>query len=128
MRRQVALAEVLAERWAWFDEDFYEDEGRMGGTLHPVRPDGESDDERRIIETDSGCYGPYGVDRELIAAAPDMARALLALQWIEHDEAFFFCPSCNRNRPASAPTDGSGHAEDCVLIAALRRAGVVITP
>jgi hypothetical protein len=52
----------------------------------------------------------------LMAAAPDMARVLLAVEWGgEHEVAL--CPTC-------AQWKKDGHASDCKLDSALRKAGV----
>lgn len=71
----------------------------------------------------------------LIAAAPEMARALLSLEWAMSDEGDY-CPSCQANRPHNPrfkedlrqpyylETPGVGHRDDCVWLAALRKAGV----
>lgn len=54
---------------------------------------------------------------KLLAAAPDLARALLEVEWAE-DETGPYCPSCLRWRK-------KGHADDCATAAALRKAGVL---
>jgi hypothetical protein len=58
---------------------------------------------------------------ELAAAAPDMARVLLAIEWGGHCMSYgHHCPSCG-----AYPCDGEkGHKPDCALDAALRKAGV----
>lgn len=68
-----------------------------------------------------GAGGPEGVARaELAAAAPDMARVLLAVEWAGRssqggDDGM--CPACDRWKER-------GHMPDCALDAALRKAGV----
>ena len=55
---------------------------------------------------------------KLAAAAPDMARALLAIEWrggVQGDSGM--CPSCS-------VFAGFSHAPNCALDAALRKAGV----
>jgi hypothetical protein len=76
----------------------------------------------------------------LASAAPEMARTLLALEWINEDIYGPFCPSCNAVRYNEwrelsmsdaemwehirrVPGDNDHHA-DCALDAALRKAGV----
>jgi len=58
--------------------------------------------------------GPEGVARaKLAAAAPDMARLLLTLEWSSGD----FCPCCGQK-------DGSEHLSHCEWLAVMRKAGV----
>ena len=62
----------------------------------------------------------YGIPEEvarLAAAAPDLARALLELEWTG-PEAHRQCPSCGAS-------DVRGHYDECTLAAALRKAGVI---
>lgn len=90
------------------------------------------DNEIVIVETDGGCYPPRQGDQELIAAAPDMARVLLAIEWAGRagpaGDIRAACPSCGADR--SEMYDGRGpvvvvdHDADCALDAALRKAGV----
>jgi hypothetical protein len=57
----------------------------------------------------------YEADAKLMAAAPDMARVLLAVEWGGlTDPCAHVCPACGR----------SEHTPDCALDAALRKAGV----
>lgn len=64
-----------------------------------------------------------GEDYEVIArfasAAPDMARLLLEIEWTAPGDvgAVNACPFCDR-------WQRDGHAPDCALDAALRKAGV----
>lgn len=51
---------------------------------------------------------------QLASAAPDLYRALLAVEWRSGD-AGPRCPGCDR-------TKAYGHASDCALAAALRKA------
>lgn len=70
----------------------------------------------------------------LMAAAPDMARVLLAVEWSDHDEEGSKCPSCGA--PEYVPparydaageyigyTEGT-HEADCALKAAIEKAGL----
>lgn len=76
--------------WMWTDE--------KGGSLVPAKPynaylaaveaaqaSGDYGDVHyvpEIIQTDSGVYGPYGADRSLIAAAPELYAAVKSvLDW-----------------------------------------------
>jgi hypothetical protein len=52
----------------------------------------------------------------LVSAAPDMARVLLAVEWIRGRDGEECCSSCDEIRP--------DHDEACALDAALRKAGV----
>ena len=56
----------------------------------------------------------------LAAAAPDLVRALLAVEWIYqgHETGERECPWCMSE-------EWQPHAEDCVRQAALRKAGVI---
>lgn len=63
-------------------------------------------------------YGSEGDARILLAAAaPEMARMLLELEW-SGDEARYRCPACEA-------TAHPNHAPDCRLVAVLRKAGVL---
>jgi hypothetical protein len=77
-------------------------------------------------ETDAGAWG-YGLPRDvatLAAAAPDLVRALLAVEWGDGTR----CPSCGTKSGLSCTyeeCDGvHTHATNCELDAALRKAGV----
>lgn len=52
---------------------------------------------------------------KLVAAAPDMARVLLDIEWSAEEGRF--CPSCLHGR-------GEGHSDACALKAALMKAGL----
>jgi hypothetical protein len=54
---------------------------------------------------------------DLAAAAPDMARVLLAIEWSDTANEPDGCPSCGEPKHI-------GHDVDCALDAALRKAGV----
>lgn len=63
----------------------------------------------------------------LAAAAPDMARVLLAIEWgVDRAEYGGACPSCDCFNPdGDAPLGyAKGHEPACALDAALRKAGV----
>jgi hypothetical protein len=61
-------------------------------------------------------WGDDSNDRaKLAAAAPDMARLLIEIEW-QGDEVRYRCPSCGGGTP--------GHESDCALDAVLRKAGV----
>ena len=55
----------------------------------------------------------------LAAAAPDMARVLLAIEWEGH---LGLCPVCDGRRPEC---EGEGHRAGCAWVAALRKAGAL---
>jgi hypothetical protein len=55
---------------------------------------------KAIIETDGGVYGPYGDDRLLIAAAPDLLAALKLI--VDH-----FGDPLKVARPAIAKAEGN---------------------
>lgn len=137
------------ETWTWIDGEEAEDEfPEQGGTLYALRPDGRPDCDRRIIETDSGVYPPKGAERALIAAAPEMARLLLDLEWAGWNQEGYdpsdACPSCGQHPPSKFIVPArridaytrveaheeirGGHAPDCRWVAVLRKAGVLPTP
>lgn len=67
------------------------------------------------------------IDRaRLVSAAPDMARALIALEWSGYDrDQGKCCPSCEALGPDAFWSRASEpHRADCALDAALRKAGV----
>lgn len=68
----------------------------------------------------------YLYDREdrarLASAAPEMARVLLAIEWSGGGDGD--CPSCRGDRYYGTNAHPAGHAPDCALDAALRKAGV----
>jgi hypothetical protein len=53
--------------WVWIEDTLYGAPG-SGGEYTP-------DNREPIVETDSGYYPPRGMDRTLIAAAPDLLAA-----------------------------------------------------
>lgn len=63
---------------------------------------------------------------KLISAAPDLARALLAVEWIlDDDKLYWDCPACGGTKPGCSEWPHiEGHYSDCVLDAALKKAGV----
>ena len=73
-------------------------------------------------------------DARLAAAAPELVRALLEVEWVDVDigegDAPHYvssCPWCfGYERPLwIGHKDGHGHAPDCARQAALRKAGVI---
>lgn len=62
----------------------------------------------------------------LAAAAPDMVRVLLEMEW----KPLGTCPGCGGlgeaipDNPMTGPVAATGHRPDCALDAALRKAGV----
>jgi len=57
-------------------------------------------------------------DATLASAAPNLVRALLAVEWVEDDEGGEYCPACEWERGTTEV-----HGSDCRLDAALRKAG-----
>lgn len=57
------------------------------------------------------------------AAAPDMARVLLELEWTPHDESTDYCRMCGASKPDYGDAPGT-HAVGCALDAALKKAGI----
>lgn len=117
------------EEWRWDDD--------RKAIVTGVRDiDADADGWRVIVETDSGCYPPYGAERQLIAQAPAMARMLLALTWSRqaHDGCHAACPSCRATTTVlrfdgytyqMAEQPNGEHTDDCALVAVLRAAGVM---
>lgn len=91
----------------WFDSGL--------GSIDVIHPDGHT-------ETGVMTIDPCERTR-LVSAAPDLVRALLAVEWVELEPHNLVCPSCG----APDPTDlknGKGHEVHCALDAALRKSGV----
>ena len=83
------------------------------------------------ILTSSATDGPPDLERaKLAAAAPNMARLLrdLGCQW-DGSWASWFCRCCERSAEGRTEEDGPPasfpHAENCLLVAVLRKAGVL---
>lgn len=76
------MTEFSPGPWVWVGETEIRDKGEAGGSLVSatlMEQCAARDDWSRapeIIQTDSGVYGPYGADRNLIAAAPRLYGAL----------------------------------------------------
>jgi len=88
--------------WQWIEDTLYGPPNKSG-----YGPDGRE----AIVETDSGYYPPKGLDRNLIAAAPDLFAACIGtMLWIElqhpndHD-----CVIANVLRAAIAKAEGGAH-------------------
>lgn len=67
-------------------------------------------------------FGPMAEDdARLAAAAPDLARALLAVEWsgVSGYHRVPGCPSCG------SPQSSMKHDKHCELDAALRKAGII---
>jgi hypothetical protein len=98
------------------------------GSIDVIHPDGHT-------ETGVMTIAPWERTR-LVSAAPDLVRALLAVEWtsIEGDDGWSpeTCPSCHcrtmlpsDERPGTPFEDHPGkHSADCALDVALRKAGV----
>lgn len=73
-----------------------------------------------FVQAGESALRPTDADKaraRLAAAAPDLARALLELEWTG-PEANLRCSSCEAS-------DIRGHYDECALAAALRKAGVI---
>ncbi len=96
------------------DWDGYKGERRSTVSPHPTRWG---------WDTDGGIPG-YGIPRRaarLMAASPDLVRALLAVpEWI-----YWFSEKCAWCREPGPNASGGTHAPDCLRQAALRKAGVI---
>lgn len=61
---------------------------------------------------------------KLAAAAPDMARVLLDVEWQHRERSEYRrCPTCDGDE-TTEDEPRTGHRPDCALDAALRKAGV----
>jgi len=103
------IVKTLEESWLLKDGDI-------------VTSDGEC-----VIEQSYTGKAPNEAERyQLAAAAPDMARVLIAIEWRYPYEHGGVCPACDCFNPdGDAPIGyAKGHEEDCPLDAALRKAGV----
>lgn len=108
----------------WQNEEWTYDPDMVGGH--------EPDDWRAIpvVECGSGRL-EHHIDRStddararlrLAAAAPDMARLLVDIGQVDYGKP---CPVCREDvRSPGAGTYDSDHADDCRLVAVLRKAGV----
>ncbi len=71
---------------------------------------------------------PVGGDARarLAAAAPDLVRALLAVEWVRDEELYlgYECPWCGARNPDGS-IDTYHHEKPCTRQAALRKAGVI---
>jgi hypothetical protein len=63
-------------------------------------------------------------DLAFAAAAPDMCRALLAIEWQGGEFCAYQCPRCRVFECSDDPTFHGKHIEDCALDAALTKAGL----
>lgn len=130
------------ESWIAFDSD---DDGDDFGIYRSDVVTNEGGTMARDYVLDRGMLPE---DARLAAAAPEMARLLLSLEWAgwnqEGDDPADACPACYQGPPrtitkparridaytrieASQETLG-GHRHDCALIGVLRKAGVLPTP
>lgn len=61
--------------WKWDHDELHQ--ASLIDAYYAARERNEYENHpQAIVETDSGYYGPFGADRDLIAAAPDMLAAL----------------------------------------------------
>lgn len=100
-----------------------------GSTIACTSKSGRTDEgeEGFPLQEDEAEYLSHHAARsKLAAAAPDLARALLEVEWGACDEGHNpACPSCGGAGPVDgAPWRTSGHGPGCALDAALRKAGI----
>ena len=107
------------QEWIALEECGLDDDGNDDGTRkHVVR--GARMGHRKFVVNVMGVTEEHNAAvATLAAAAPDLARALLAVEWVDRN----WCIVCDGINPSDAD-GGQGHAPDCALAAALRKAGV----
>ena len=105
------MAGPWEEEWTWHDAT-YPNSGHSGYVAFPAG--------RMAIQYDPANYSQSeGAARgRLAAAAPEMARMLLELEWISTYETID-CRICGGEKTAG------GHEPDCKLVAVLTKAGVL---
>ena len=85
-----------------------------------ARPSINEDDSSWWVYEDGGiAHGPFSeADAKAFSSLPDMARALLAVEWrTDHRWGeIASCPSCRGIQPT--------HSDNCPLNAALQKAGI----
>lgn len=91
------------QTWIW-DDDSRE--------ILRLKTNGAPDVCDPVVETDSGVYGPRVGERELIAAAPEMARLIFDVIGDGHD----YCPWCGGVN--------NKHHDGCEAVRVLAKAGV----
>lgn len=103
----------------WLEEWRYQDDPNDGGIVN-------ANDEYKLVPAT-----PHGAwwDAKFAAAATDMCRALLAVEWGDMGGDFApCCPKCHGPEPLDGPDEGLhsifGHSRDCALDAALTKAGL----
>ncbi len=99
-----------------WEEDWYQDFG-------------EDDDDPLVRRSGDKVIQAAWIEDErrakLLAAAPDLVRALLAVEWISRPDPFGdVCPWCGVEQAHDIPPPFR-HATDCQRQAALRKAGVL---
>ena len=115
----VGLGEAMSKPWleTWWKKV------RVGDSVS-ITNDGGTERARAICRTPSSPWA------DIVAAAPDMCRALLAAEWAascpECDSLHRICPWCKDADPSEGAVhpDESGHHDDCGLDAALTKAGL----
>jgi hypothetical protein len=108
---------VFDETWTW------DQENEQIVSDAPKYHDDPDKGPRVVVETDSGFYPPHGAERNLIAAAPELVRALRAIEWRHRERDFERrCPYCDgyETRDGEPRT---GHDPDCIVYQALSKAG-----
>lgn len=101
------------------------------------------EEEWHTAEAEPGCFDVYDTSGAkvfessrfpgtpescLAAAAPDLVRALLAVEWLAVDgidaEIGWACSRCGKFYGGEERPEGKRHFNNCALDAALRKAGV----
>lgn len=128
-KKAAPIAELIAEATKPWEEDWYPLED-TAGELDVYRDLDAEGSRTRVLASDNA--RPEDKARaKLAAAAPEMARLLLEVQWTptgyDHEPC---CPICSMSMPRR-PEDRDearfphGHAKDCTLLAVLKKAGVL---
>lgn len=93
-------------------EDEKENESCIAGETYVIIPNGHK----------TGCwlYPEGGRERDqLMAAAPDMCSALLAMEWADEHRGQRMCPFCQ-----ACKVELDGHASSCLIDTSLTKAGL----
>jgi len=98
------------------EETWTADRKEHGWHIGP-QPDGRCS---MFANTDATTHARQEQTAKLIAAAPEMARMLLAREWDSED----CCPSCGAVRVLSGPFPRAEHAADCAWTALMKKAGL----
>lgn len=73
----------------------------------------------------AACRTPSSPWADLVSAAPEMCRALLAVEWFEHDEGGIYCSYCHNGHDQKHPHSIAGEFKGpCIVDVALTKAGL----